>query len=49
MREAGSRVLAVDAARTLLVDRVAFLVQAEADGVAVLGLEPPEPEGVTNG
>jgi DUF1009 family protein len=49
MREAGSRVLAVDAARTLLIDRVAFLAQAEADGVAVLGLEPPGPEGVANG
>jgi len=49
MREAGSRVLAVDAGRTLLIDRVAFLAQAEADGVAVLGLEPPVSEAVPNG
>ncbi len=49
MREAGSRVLAVDAGRTLLIDRVAFLAQAEADGVAVLGLEPPGSEAAPNG
>ena len=40
MREAGSRVLAVDAGRTLMIDRAAFLAEADADGVAVLGLEP---------
>jgi hypothetical protein len=40
MREAGSRVLAVDAGRALLIDRTSFLAQAEADGVAVLGLDP---------
>jgi DUF1009 family protein len=40
MREAGSRVLALDAGKTLLIDRKAFLAQAEADGVAVLGLDP---------
>jgi DUF1009 family protein len=44
MREAGSRVLAVDAGRTLLIDRASFLAQAEADGVAVLGLDAPEAE-----
>jgi DUF1009 family protein len=44
MREAGSRVLAVDARRTLLIDRASFLAQAEADGVAVLGLDAPEAE-----
>jgi len=49
MREAGSRVLAVDAGRTLLIDRAAFLAQAEADGVAVLGLLPGEAEGAKNG
>jgi DUF1009 family protein len=49
MREAGSRVLAVDAARTLLIDRVAFLAQAEAEGVAVLGLDPGQGRGTKNG
>ena len=49
MREAGSRVLAVDAGRTLLIDRAAFLAQAEADGVAVLGLDPGEAEAAKNG
>jgi len=49
MREAGSRVLAVDAGRTLLIDRAAFLAQAEADGVAVLGLDSGETRGSKNG
>ena len=49
MREAGSRVLAVDAGRTLLIDRAAFLAQAEADGVAVLGLDAAEAEEAKNG
>jgi DUF1009 family protein len=49
MREAGSRVLAVDAGRTLLIDRAAFLAQAEADGVAVLGLDAGEAEEAKNG
>jgi DUF1009 family protein len=49
MREAGSRVLAVDAARTLLIDRTAFLTQAEAEGVAVLGLDPGQRRGTKNG
>jgi DUF1009 family protein len=49
MREAGSRVLAVDAGRTLLIDRAAFLAQAEADGVAVLGLDPGRAEEAKNG
>jgi DUF1009 family protein len=40
MREAGSRVLALDAGKTLLIDRPAFLARAEEDGVAVLGLDP---------
>ena len=39
MREAGSAVLAVDAARTLLIDRPAFLERAEAERVAVIGLD----------
>jgi DUF1009 family protein len=40
MREAGSAVLAVDASRTLLIDRPAFLERAEAERIAVVGLEP---------
>jgi hypothetical protein len=49
MREAGSRVLALDAGRTLLIDRAAFLARAEAEGVAVLGLEPAGAEAPKNG
>ncbi len=41
MREAGARVLALDAGRTLLIDRPQFLAQAEASSVAVWGLSPP--------
>jgi len=43
MREAGARVLAIDAARTLLIDRAAFLERADRDGVAVVGLRVPDP------
>jgi hypothetical protein len=49
MREAGARVLAVDARRTLLIDRAAFLAQAEADGIAVVGLDAGEAEPAKNG
>jgi UDP-2,3-diacylglucosamine hydrolase len=49
MHEAGARVLAVDAARTLLIDRPAFLARAEADDVAVLGLEAAKAEGAPSG
>jgi hypothetical protein len=49
MREAGSRVLALDAGRTLLIDRAAFLARAEAEGVAVLGLEPAGAEAQGSG
>ena len=41
MREAGARVLAVDAGRTLLIDRAAFLERADLDRVSVVGLLPP--------
>jgi DUF1009 family protein len=44
MREAGAKVLALDAGRTLVIDRQAFLLLAEADGVAVLGLDPARAE-----
>ncbi len=40
MREAGAAVLAVDASRTLLIDRPAFLERADAERVAVIGLDP---------
>jgi DUF1009 family protein len=49
MREVGSHVLAVDAGRTLLIDRIAFLAQAEADGIAVLGLDAPDAEKANDG
>lgn len=45
MREAGARVLAVDAGRTLLIDRAQFVVQADADGLAVIGLDPTAAPG----
>jgi UDP-2,3-diacylglucosamine hydrolase len=43
MREAGARVLAIDAARTLLIDRAAFLERADREGVAIVGLRAPDP------
>jgi DUF1009 family protein len=43
MREAGAAVLAVDAARTLLLDREAFLERADAERLAVVGLDPARP------
>ena len=44
LKEAGARVLALDARRTLLIDRRLFLARAEAGGIAVWGLEPRAPE-----
>lgn len=41
MTEAGALVLAVDAGKTLLVDRSDFLSRADDLGIAVFGLEPP--------
>jgi DUF1009 family protein len=41
MREAGAAVLAVEAGRTLLLDRPAFLAEADTAGIAVLGLRRP--------
>jgi DUF1009 family protein len=49
MQEAGSRVLAVDAGRTLLIERASFLARAEDDGVAVLGLDPGKAQEARNG
>jgi hypothetical protein len=40
MAEAGARTLAVDAGRTLMIERPAFLARAERQEVAVLGLDP---------
>ena len=40
MREAGARVLALDAGRTLIIDRRDFLRGAEEAGIAVVGLVP---------
>jgi hypothetical protein len=45
MAEAGARVLAVDAGRTLIIDKEGFLERAETSGVTVWGLEVPEGEG----
>jgi DUF1009 family protein len=49
MREAGSRVLALDAGKTLLIDRGDFVAKADADGVAVLGLDPAPAETPNHG
>jgi DUF1009 family protein len=41
MAQAGARVLAVDAGRTLLLDRAEFLAAADGQDLAVWGMEPP--------
>ncbi len=41
MLVAGARVLALDAGRTLLIDRAEFLARAQEAGIAVWGLQPP--------
>jgi DUF1009 family protein len=40
MRETGATVLAVDAGRTLLLDRDQMLAAANAAGIAVVGYPP---------
>jgi hypothetical protein len=45
MRKAKAAVLAVDAGRTLLLDRRAFLERADAERVAVFGLRPSDGRG----
>jgi DUF1009 family protein len=40
MVESGARALAVDAGRTLLIDKAAMLRAADAADLALLGLEP---------
>lgn len=42
MRETGTTVLAVDAGRTLLLDRTEMLARADETGIAVAGYEPEE-------
>jgi len=48
MREAGARVLAVDAGRTLLIDRRDFLARADEAGIAVFGLVPAQAAAATS-
>jgi DUF1009 family protein len=43
MAEAGARVLAVDAGKTLLIEKGLFLSDADARGIAVWGMEGAEP------
>jgi DUF1009 family protein len=40
MRETGATVLAVDAGRTLLLDRDEMLSAADEAGIAIVGCEP---------
>jgi len=44
MREAEARVLAVEAFRTLILDRLAFLARADEWNIAVHGLSPRNPD-----
>jgi len=43
MADAGARVLAVDAVRTLLIDKAEFLAEADGRQIAVWGMEAREP------
>jgi hypothetical protein len=40
MRETGATTMAVDAGRTLLLDREEMLARADAAGIAVIGMAP---------
>ena len=40
MHETGTTVLAVDAGRTLLIDREAFIADADAAGIAIVAAQP---------
>jgi DUF1009 family protein len=42
MRETGTTALAIDAARTLLIDRDEILARADAAGIAIAGYLPEE-------
>jgi DUF1009 family protein len=43
MGEAGARVLALDAGKTLLIDKASLLARADTAGIAVWGMTPGEP------
>jgi UDP-2,3-diacylglucosamine hydrolase len=43
MADAGAKVLAVDAVRTLLIDKAEFVAEADSRSIAVWGMEPREP------
>ena len=43
MREARAGLLAVEAGRTLVLEREAFLAEADRLGIAVLGVNVPQP------
>lgn len=45
MVEARARVLAIDAGRTLMIDKAAFVERAEEADITVFGLEPREAKG----
>lgn len=49
MEQAGARVLALDAGKTLLIERAGFLARAEALGIVVWGMTPGEGEGTSHG
>ena len=40
MREAGAGVLAIEAGKTLILDKAAFLARASELGIAVLSIDP---------
>ena len=42
MRETGTTALAVDAGRTLLLDREEMLARANEAGIGIVGYEPAE-------
>jgi len=49
MLEAGANTLALEAGRTLLIDRTSFLAEADSAGIAVWGLGPAELQEGRNG
>jgi DUF1009 family protein len=42
MRETGTTALAVDAGRTLLLDKTEMLAAADAAGITIVGIQPGE-------
>jgi DUF1009 family protein len=49
MGEAGAKVLAIDAGRTLVIDKGGFVSCADTAGIAVVGLEPVATERPADG